>query len=137
MGTKVKAVCKCGLSRGIKIGGGRNTFKYIRYFPCLCEDCKDVVQVNLLENRYKKITLDELMSGGSTRIEVPLNERIYNCPKCKGTNVIPYTDSKLIGKIGEEEVARAFDDVLTDGNYKCPKCDKMTLKFFQTFIMWD
>lgn len=117
------------------------TFKYTLKFPCLCEDCKDVVEVNLLENRYKKLTEEEVSSlkerGESTEIEIPLNERKYNCPKCNGTNVIPYTDSRLLGKKGKGNVARSFDIVLTNGDYKCPKCNEMTLKFLTSPILWD
>lgn len=145
MGSKVKAVCKCGVNNDILIGGGMSTFQHTEYFPCLCEDCKDVVQVNLRKN---KVVISEFKNSinASEIIEryknyksgmIPSNELKLTCPKCSGNNVVSYTDSSIIAKVGEKEVARSFDNILTDGDYKCPRCNEMTLKFLPLFYMWD
>ncbi len=136
MGSNVRAICKCGVDNEISIGGGMLTFKYIAYFPCLCEDCKDVVEVNLLGNRYKSQTQEEF-ERGDERLEIPLKDRKFTCPKCHGGNVIPYSDSRLFGIIGDEEVIRWGSEILTNGTYKCPKCDNKTLRFIYLFYMWD
>ena len=72
MGTKTKAICKCGVNTDIMIGGGKLTFKYQCFFPCLCENCNDVVEVNLLNKSPQ-------------------------CPKCISKNVIPYDDNLVTG----------------------------------------
>lgn len=117
MGSQVAAICECGVNKTILIGGGKLTFTYLEYFPFLCEDCADVVEGNLKGGLFKNKEL--------------------TCPKCKGKNVIPYNDPRIIGRKGECEVANSFDNMLTDGDYKCPKCKKMSLKFFPCFYMWD
>jgi len=117
MGTKVKVICKCGVNKDILIGGGRLTYTYTEYFPCLCEDCGDVVEGNLKGGLFQNKEL--------------------TCPECQGKNIIPYNDSRIKEEIGEREQARSFDNVLTNGTYKCPKCKTMSLKFFQTLYRWD
>lgn len=95
-------------------------FTTMCHFPCLCESCRDVVDANLLAKNLQ-------------------------CPKCRGHNLIPYDDPWLIGTAGERNLAEwNMQDslgrilVLTDGNYKCPKCRKMTLTFNDdSAVLWD
>ena len=112
MGSQVEAICQCGLKKKILIGGNRANFRYTQYFPCICINCNDIVQANL-----KAETLE--------------------CPHCNSTDVIPYISRELIGKKGKKVVAQSFDDILTDGNYKCPKCKEMTLHFTAGHLEWD
>jgi hypothetical protein len=70
MGTQVTATCPCGLTEDILIGGGMETFRTICCFPCLCEGCHSVVEVNLLA-------------------------RGKRCPNCKSRKVTPYDDPRL------------------------------------------
>lgn len=111
MGSQVIAICQCGLNKKILIGGGKLNHRYISYFPCLCKDCKDVVQVNLKDQEL-------------------------TCPDCNKQNLSPCNNQNLIGIIGRNEVARSFNNILTDGTYKCPKCNEMTLHF-ESGILWD
>lgn len=119
MGSSVIAECKCGYKRSILIGGGMMNFTTTCYFPCLCEKCEEVVQVNLLSRRPK-------------------------CPSCRTTRLIPYDDSRVIGKIGKNDVAelnmqdelgRAL--VIKDGKCYCPKCKKYYLRFLDSDLCWD
>ena len=121
MGSKVKAICECGLHKEILIGGGKLTFKYKCYFPCLCEKCEDVVEVNLLN-----------------MFENP------NCPNCNCDKVISYDHNDLKGIKGDSDVVSwnvrwklGRELKLTNGTYKCPKCKEMTLKFVPLFYIWD
>jgi len=100
-------------------GGGIYSFMTICYFPCLCERCRDIVQVNLISKKIR-------------------------CPECKSTKIIPYDSPNLIGSPGEKIVAKwnpikkgGRQLILTDGKYKCPKCEKMSLKFEKSGIRWD
>lgn len=116
MGTMVTATCQCGLETDyILIGGGM--FKPTCYFPCLCERCHSVVQVNLLNKQIR-------------------------CPQCRSTKVIPYDDPRLSNETGGEIVASWGSEdelVLTDKSYKCPQCNQMTLYFGhgEAHILWD
>ena len=119
MGSQVIAVCSCGLKEKILIGGGMMNFTNICYFPCYCEKCKSVVEVNLLDANKQ-------------------------CPNCKNPNILPYDNPELFEVPGEniiaewniaEELGRVL--ILTDGNYKCPSCCKMTLHFINTLLLWD
>ena len=119
MGTQVTATCQCGVDTIIMIGGGMRNFMTTCYFPCLCEHCRTVVQVNLLAKQKR-------------------------CPQCKTTKVIPYDDPTLSECAGgrtvtswnmEEQLGRELN--LTDGNYRCPQCDQMTLRFTDSGLCWD
>lgn len=111
MGSSVNCACECGFSGYAKIGGGISSFKELCLFPGYCEKCNDVVEVNLYAD--------------------------LKCPECSGI-VVPYTDSSLLGNHGDRDVVSYFDYKLTNGNYKCPKCGKMSLHFFNDYgINWD
>jgi hypothetical protein len=103
----------------IMIGGGMVDFVTTRYFPCLCEHCRTVVQVNLLARQKR-------------------------CPRYTSTKVIPYDDPALLQGAGEgivagwnmqEQIGRELK--LTDGKYKCPQCGHMTLRFADSGLCWD
>jgi len=88
-------------------------------FPCCCEECESVVEVNLLFEDVQ-------------------------CPKCNGKAVIPYDDPSMIKRIGNKSVASwnmkekiGRELILTNGSYWCPKCKKPTLKFEDGGLCWD
>jgi Zn finger protein HypA/HybF involved in hydrogenase expression len=119
MGTSVTATCPCGKNTEIMIGGGMNNFTKTCYFPCFCGNCHAVVQANLLDEQIK-------------------------CPHCKTNKIIPYDDPKLAGKAGkniveswnvEKQLGRKL--ILTDGKYRCPHCDQITLRFMSGDVLWD
>ena len=119
MGSQVIARCDCGVEESILIGGGMFTFETICYFPCLCESCHRVVEVNLLG-------------------------KPVSCPVCHAPNPIPYDDPRLLGAVGRHRVADWYMElelgrelVLTDGKYRCPKCGKMSLEFSDGGLCWD
>lgn len=120
MGSAVTARCQCGVETDILIGGGMDNFMTTCYFPCLCESCQNVVQVNLLAKPIK-------------------------CPECGAHDPIPYDDLQLLGTPGNREVAGwnvkeklGRELVLTDGKYKCPKCGQMSLEFSNDLgLCWD
>lgn len=89
------------------------------FFPCLCENCHSVVQVNLLSKAMR-------------------------CPTCRAANPIPYDDPRLAESPGKHYVADwnmegrlGRELVLTDGKYRCPKCGKMSLEFSDSGLCWD
>src|SRR5438128_1055567 len=117
MGSEVTARCGCGVEARILIGGGMQNFATTCYFPCLCEHCHSIVQVNLLAKTHR-------------------------CPKCRSSKTIPYDDGRLRKSPGRHVMAEwnlpelGRELKLTDGKYRCPKCDKMTLRFSET-ALWD
>jgi hypothetical protein len=119
MGSEVVAKCDCGVGGVILIGGGMMDFTTTCFFPCLCENCHSVVQVNLLSKAMR-------------------------CPRCRAPNPIPYDDPRLAESPGKHHVAEwNMEDrlgrelVLTDGKYRCPKCGKMSLEFSDDGLCWD
>ena len=118
MGSTVVGHCACGFHGTYAIGGGMQDFQATCLFPCLCVNCKRIVQVNLLE-------------------------KTMECPECGTPDPIPYDDPRLIGIPGSMNVASWYvgiqsdrELVLTNGTYKCPDCGKMTLRF-QAGALWD
>ena len=121
MGLEVIAMCECGLDVIVLIGGGMTNFITTCYFPCLCEACHNIVQVNLLKKTMK-------------------------CPKYKSSDLISYDDPRLSEFKGQHEVAiwRIFKQgklarqlLLTDGYYMCPNCNKLSLRFQSSDMCWD
>lgn len=121
MGKSVVAKCKCGVEALVDIGSGMGDFMTTCLFPCLCESCHNIVNVNLLDQSTK-------------------------CPECGADAPIPYDDPLLLGIPGRREVAKwnlpgkqlDRELVLTDGQYKCPKCGKFCLEFSDEFSLnWD
>jgi hypothetical protein len=119
MGSQVNASCECGFQSSSLIGGGMHNFMTTCYFPCLCERCCDIVQLNLLSKKLR-------------------------CRKCRSTKIIPFDDVRLCETKGKEKVVEwnmmemlGRKLVLTNGNYKCPKCGEMLLKFSHGGLCWD
>ncbi|MDP3314383.1 hypothetical protein [Lutibacter sp.] len=118
MGSQVKVSCKCGLNKSILIGGGMESSSYECFFPCFCKNCSDVVEVNLLD----------------------LNPK---CPECGEENIIAFDNRLLIGEKGKQVIEswHAFELgrelLLTNGTYKCPKCNTQNLRFSMGDLYWD
>ena len=112
MGSSVIASCPCGVDEQIMIGGGMMNHETCCLFPCSCDSCNSLVEENILSEKLR-------------------------CPKCKASDLIPYTDPRLEGEKGEHEVVQWGDHSLTNGAYKCPKCKKPTLSFQPGGLCWD
>ncbi len=111
MGAIVSASCACGYKCESNVGGSRANFQTVCHFPCLCETCREVVQVNLLSERP-------------------------SCPSCSSTSVTPYDQTRLSttkgGYVTMWRKPKPHDDQFWElhaGNYLCPKCAKMSLRF--------
>ncbi len=101
------------------IGSGMMSYMSRCYFPCLCSRCAGVVQVNLLAQRKRY-------------------------PQCKSIRVMPYDDASLSESTGMETVTNwnvneylGRNLKITNGNYKCPQCENMTLHFTDSGMNWD
>jgi Zn finger protein HypA/HybF involved in hydrogenase expression len=144
MGLAVTAKCQCGVDAEIWIGGGMHNCGTTCFFPCQCEGCHNVVQVNLLAKEIR-------------------------CPKCGSAKITPYDDPKLSETqraktlrkllrmfsmfkypsstdkgghiVAEFHVKQQLGRTLklTDRNYRCPKCQELTLRFGQRdpLLLWD
>lgn len=110
MGTSVSYSCECGFSGSANMGGGRMTYQELDLFPAYCEKCEDVVEVNLFAD--------------------------LTCPNCAGP-VVPYSDPSLRANSEEKDVQNSAKFSLLDGDYKCPKCGKMSLHFEDGDLFWD
>ena len=118
MGGQVLAECDCGVHAEILIGCGM-VAHHMCLFPCLCERCRRVVEVDLLAEQSK-------------------------CPKCLSRRVIPYDDPALCEKTSaqcvfewnvEQELGRRL--ILTDAKYRCPNCGGLSLRFSDTDLCLD
>lgn len=94
-------------------------FATLCLFPCLCEHCRSVVEVNLLGEERK-------------------------CPKCGARAPTPYDDPRLSEAAGHRVVAQwnvrqelGRELLLTDGRYRCPECGGMSLRFVDSGVFWD
>lgn len=108
---QVSAECPCGLRVVALLGGDEANYATTCYAPALCETCGRVVESNVLEDEPR-------------------------CPQCGAADPVPYDDPALIGEPGERVVATwdalgegGWAFALTDGQYLCPACGQMTLRF--------
>jgi predicted RNA-binding Zn-ribbon protein involved in translation (DUF1610 family) len=111
MGTVLNARCECGVDVDSYVGGGMSDFNTNCSFPCLCESCNNLVNVNMLAQDK-------------------------SCPLCGAADPIPYDTPSLQDCAGEftvassnkqEQLGRILE--INSGDYKCPSCGNMSLKF--------
>jgi len=77
-------------------------------------------------------------------VPVNLPAKTKQCPECGSSSVIAYDDPRLSQAPGEKVVASwnvkeklGREMVLTDGNYFCPGCKNMSLRFRDSGSRWD
>ena len=118
MGTIIAGECECGYhSKDIYVGESGFSGQAIEHFPFHCEDCDDLVVIDLYSNEL-------------------------TCPKCKGDNLIAYDDERFCTT--DSEIYHSVDMSTTFGrkfilrkdNNLCPKCKKFTLNF-KGDGLWD
>ena len=127
MGSSVTALCSCGYeAANIPIGGGIASHKYLCLFPVYCRGCKQLDAVNLFQGR------------------VPAAESSPpHCRSCGSADLLPYDSPELIKAKGKPIEGWNTEAVLgriveiTDGEYLCPNCQKFSMTFKSTGLLWD
>ena len=116
MGASTDAHCfACGYDTFLMLGGGMADSTFAAW-PVVCKECSAVTTANFEQ--------------------APLI-----CQKCQSSNVTPMTDPHEWK--GDGEVIENWGELsLTDGHYRCPKCDQFSLRFGTDAgghgtIMWD
>lgn len=119
MGSRTDAHCySCGYDVELSIGGGMFTYQEFTNWPVHCSDCNSISSTN--------IRLESL-----------------SCSNCGSANVMEVQNSELYAGDGKHTSVTCWERKLTDGHYKCPKCDKFTLRYDTDFadrgpsIRWD
>ncbi len=94
------------------LGGGMRNYATFAAWPVSCAACSAITTAN-----FKQTPL--------------------TCLECASGNVLPISDP-LQWKGDGHVIERWGDLTLTDGHYRCPKCNKLELRFDTMFgIMWD
>ncbi len=157
MGASVTANCPCGFHADqIPIGGGMNNFRELCLFPVLCKSCGEFGVINLFAGRAKPKDEDEVKLPWIAALMQKLfskgNDAAKSdqpppagpvCQFCKSPNILPYDSPELIKRAGNPietwnaagELGRVL--VLTDGEYRCPKCKEFKMTFKPAGILWD
>lgn len=133
MGYLVLANChNCDFSQNMGLGSGRLDFRENAMWPVWCDDCGELSATNY---RSKTLKCDNC---GSQNVSGPHETK--NCSeqgdiKYSWTGAVVRTDfnpitwfEKLRGKKPKvkEYCEKLF---LTNGHYRCPVCNKMTMTF--------
>lgn len=126
MGSRAIAICECGYSKSFNVGGARHNFQSQCDFPYYCDVCNDITIINVNGNEPSKFA--------DTREQY---HRPIKCRKCSNKNIIPYSDSRLIGVKGSYTIIWSEEHRLTTGLYKCPKCKGMNMQICNTGLMFD
>lgn len=152
MGSEYTAKCECGFTAKAQYGSSRVTMSLYSvvlnrsnmwpsltvsehsdvdedtesecpyFFPHFCEHCRDFVHVQINLGAERK------------------------CPKCKTTKVTPYDDPTLSECVEGPPEAADFcrngshftdKEMTTNRNYRCPRCDQMTLHFKYTGVWFE
>ncbi|HPF72470.1 MAG TPA: hypothetical protein PLX09_02590 [Xanthomonadaceae bacterium] len=99
---EVIGVCrKCRYAAKGWVGCGMLELDHL-WFPCRCTKCEEMINGDLKQGA--------------------------KCPTCGGETT-PYDDPSLIATVGENTESQAWDLILTDGNYVCPKCGAPNFTF--------
>lgn len=110
MGSSTDAHCyNCGYDVYLSIGGGMFSYLEKTDWPIHCFECKTITSTNI---RISPLT----------------------CTNCKSTNVKEVQDKELYAGDGNYSAITCWERQLTDGNYKCPKCNKFTLRYGTDYI---
>jgi len=141
MGSIISAECSCGYCTSAQIdntgrlitagydgmgdllmGNGMRT-RGIYYYPALCDQCKEVVPVNLDRSPVR-------------------------CPVCKGSGVVPYYKQQMAREKGNREIPYStvceenehgqeiVHALYEDTDYLCPECGANRLRFKHEGL-WD
>ncbi len=117
MGSSIDAHCfTCGYDTFLITGGGMHNHTKYAAWPVICLSCSAVTTGNFKSS--------------------PLL-----CERCKNSNVSPLTTPDQWKGDGKT-IANWSDLTLTNGHYRCPKCNQFELRFGTNFgrhsiIMWD
>lgn len=119
MGSRTDAHCyNCGYDVELPIGGGMLTYNEHTDWPVQCMDCRTISSTNI------RLT--------------PLS-----CKSCGSNNVIECHDRSLYAGDGKYTSVMCWERQLTDGHYKCPKCEMFALRYDTDYaergpsIRWD
>lgn len=85
------------------LGAGMSDHTWYAAWPVYCKECSAVTTAN-----FKKLPLI--------------------CEGCQSKNVVPFSDHSLWKGDGQEH-EQWTDLTLTDGHYRCPKCNAFELRF--------
>lgn len=111
MGFVTTARCgNCGYSAELPLGATRSNFASTALWPIYCAHCQAIGVANYMCE--------------------PLE-----CGDCKGTDVSRIDSSHMSTSDGQVIHSWGFGKdalSLTDGRYRCPKCDKIQLRFDKT-----
>jgi len=120
MGSTIQAQCPCGYESDLlDVGGGM-------------ADMGQKCMAPALSNRTGKIVTRNYWGKRSREDKTP-SATFYTHPSLHQP-VSTRMDLPVFDWRGDEEKP---DFVLVDTGYKCPKCDRMTMKFFDFGVMWD
>ncbi|RCW87578.1 hypothetical protein C7476_101344 [Phyllobacterium bourgognense] len=112
MGTSASANCSnCGYSTHLTLGGGMLNHMTFAAWPVRCAKCEAITTAN-----YKNAPLV--------------------CEQCSSAEVLAISDPANWSGDG-----RPLENwgklVLTDGHYRCPKCETLELRFKHGNFNWD
>jgi hypothetical protein len=117
LGTSTDAHCfACGYDTFLILGAGMMNFTTNASWPVSCKVCSAITTANFEQT--------------------PLA-----CEACNSTNVGQMTDPHEWN--GDGDVITSWGDLtLTSGHYRCPKCDKLELRFGTNeaghqIVLWD
>ncbi len=104
VGTSIDAHCfSCDYETFWVLGAGRADFQTRLDWPVSCSNCRAITTAD-----YKQAPLA--------------------CKQCNSTEVVKVNDAANTFGDGER-VERWENQILTNGHYRCPKCDRFELRF--------
>lgn len=112
MGTSANAECaSCGYEEQLALGGGMRNFQTYAAWPVWCDACRRVTTANHLAEPIA-------------------------CERC-GSDAVKMASDPAVWR-GDGKVTITWNDLkLTDGHYRCPRCDAFTLSFRDGWMLWD
>jgi hypothetical protein len=122
MSSEHKAICKCGFTKILTVGGMMGSFREDSRFPFYCQHC-GLVEANIA----KFIGNNHAETSSINQNEIP---SAPTCPHCGNAHIDQY--GKPPASFASKKQARTLQawrfDANKEGNL-CPVCKEMTLVF--------
>ena len=142
MGSLVRAMCSCGYSESVAVGGLRADYLHVSRFPFLCRDCKRVFSGDLYQyrNTCADCSGDKVLSYRHPSLFIRSKDSVVVTSSSVTTMfAIPenYFQRKwsffgwLAGLFNAQTLLRSESyvvEVMSHGYY-CPQCDSHGLHF--------
>ena len=130
MASEHKAICKCGFSKTINVGGMMGGFRDDSRFPFYCQHC-GLVEANIAKFIGKSM-------ADPSSIKQSASQSVPVCPQCGSLHIDQYgRPPASISSKKQTPTLQAWGFHANREGNLCPACKEMTLVFHHSHMHYD